>query len=311
MKLPVRDVDEATARLQNEELGGRSVVVTGASGFIGRWLVETGHALGLDVFVLTRKPPIFEVPVRVIEGDYHALASRGPARCDLFIHGATATSDELAKDPKLVQETIDGTRIALDYAARAGVQRFLYLSSGAVYGKQQARVSEDAEVQPHTPYAETKIASEELCRDRVIARLFAFIGPHLPLDRNFAAGNFLHNALERKPIEVKGDGTALRSFLYAGDLAVWLWTLLVRGAAGRPYNVGSETAVSIAELAQGAAQLTDPPLDVAIRGIANPGVAPEWYVPSTQRARQELGLAEWTDWREALRRTYEWHRGES
>ncbi len=147
--------------------------------------------------------------------------------------------------------------------------------------------------------------------ETVIARGFAFIGPGLPLGEKFAVGSFLRDLLEGDSIRVLGDGTPIRSYLYAGDMSAWLWTILARGLGGRAYNVGSERAVSIAELARFTASLADPPLPVQVATRADPSAAADRYVPSTERARSELGLKETVDWQEALRRTYEWLRRKS
>jgi len=126
----------------------------------------------------------------------------------------------------------------------------------------------------------------------------------LRLDAHFAAGNFLRDAAAGNEIVIKGDGRPLRSYLYAADLAIWLWTLLLKGRAGRAYNVGSEEAVSIGELARQITTCAAAP-GVAILGKPGGGAA-ERYVPDTGRARSELGLAQYLDLPEAIRRTLAW-----
>jgi len=107
---------------------------------------------------------------------------------------------------------------------------------------------------------------------------------------------------------VQGDGTTIRSYLYAGDLAVWLWTILLRGTAARAYNVGSEVATDIAGLANTVASVFDPPLSVEILGSPQPDRPVDRYVPSTQRARTELGLSLHVTLDDAIRRTADWYR---
>ena len=120
-------------------------------------------------------------------------------------------------------------------------------------------------------------------------------------------GNFIRDALAGGPVRIEGDGTPYRSYLYAADLAIWLWTILFRGASARPYHVGSERAVTIAELARAATAEIHPQAGIEVAGVPRPGAPPQRYVPSTARARAELGLEEWIDLPEAIRRTAAWH----
>jgi nucleoside-diphosphate-sugar epimerase len=322
------DLDRFLARTAalGEDLGGARIFITGGTGFYGGWLLETLTAAvdrGLEAraTVLTRDPAGFHrsrphlaghPAVRLLAGDVLTLEPFAD-RFTHVIHAATAASARLAlEQPRLMLDTIvEGTRRTLAVARASGAGRFLLASSGAVYGRQPPGLSHVPEEYPGAPapdapgsaYAEGKRSAEALCLEAfraggpepVLARGFAFSGPYLPLDAHFAIGNFVRDALEGGPIRVGGDGTPFRSYLYGADLATWLWTLLARGQAARAYNVGSERAISIAELARLVARVLGVRRGVEVAGTPVAGRPAERYVPSTRRAREELGLDEgWT-----------------
>jgi dTDP-glucose 4,6-dehydratase len=239
---------------------------------------------------------------------------------------ATESSQKLnLEEPLLMLDTIvQGTRHTLDFARHCHTQKLLLTSSGAVYGKQPSDlklISEDYNGAPDvmdsvSVYGEGKRIAELLCLqyskqyniESKIARGFAFVGPYLPLDIHYAIGNFIGDAIRGQPIQVKGDGTPYRSYLYAADAAIWLWTILYRGQTCRPYNVGSEKEITISELAKQVAGGSKPPQKVVIAQKPMPGKAPERYVPSTRRACTELGLQQYVDLPEAIKRTIEFNR---
>jgi nucleoside-diphosphate-sugar epimerase len=162
-------------------------------------------------------------------------------------------------------------------------------------------------------YAEGKRAAELLCSlaatprlEITTARCFAFVGPYMHLDRHFAIGNFIVDGRRGGPIRVNGDGSALRSCLYASDLIVWLWEILFKGRSCRAYNVGSEDALNIAALAGEVAATLPRKVKFSIAAAPTPGAQPHRYVPSTAQAREELGLRAEVPLREAIRRTHAW-----
>jgi len=168
---------------------------------------------------------------------------------------------------------------------------------------------------PLSAYAEGKRAAELECAlatqadfEVKIARCFAFVGPYMDIDAHFAIGNFIRDQLRGGPIRVQGDGLPVRSYMYAGDLMVWLWEILLRGQSGRAYNVGSEEAISVAETAYAVANALSPKVTVEIAGRGNRAGAADRYVPSTARAREELGLSCRVPLPEAIRRTAAWFR---
>jgi len=145
----------------------------------------------------------------------------------------------------------------------------------------------------------------------VIARCFAFVGEDLPLDVHFAIGNFIRDALWGEEIVVGGNGSPIRSYLDQRDLAEWILALLVRGVPGRSYNVGSDEAISIANLATLIRDLIAP--GKPIRTLKRPETGPSRnrYVPSVERAREELGLRVQIPLSQAILAVAEFHRGQS
>lgn len=333
--LPPGDLDEIIQRLGAAwaDLDGARILLTGCSGFFGPWLLEplleAGNRLGLEleVWLLTRDPEAFRARLpwaaaqprlHLLQGDVRAWEDPGIAFTHL-IHGAASSNPQ--RDPQDGEATaatiVGGTARILASARRCAVRRALYLSSGAVYGTQPPALEAVPEsyggapdpADPAAAYGLAKRLAENLCAtSRVpvtVARCFAFLAPHLPLDVHFAAGNFIGDALAGRPIRVKGDGRPRRSYLYGTDLACWLWTLLLEGEPGRAYNVGSERAVSIAELARAVAAQTGVAVEIALPPGQEP---PPSYVPSTTRARGERGLEVRVDLDEAIGRTLAWHR---
>lgn len=325
-----------------EDLRGARVFLTGGTGFFGCWLLETllwaneQKTLGAKAVVLTRDPAAFgrraphlaaHPAVTLHRGDVTSCAfPEGPATH--VVHAALQTSTSPEKQARIHEfdSTVTGTRRVLDFAREAGVRRFLFVSSGSVYGPQPKDVTRIPETYdgapdvslPMSAGAEAKRAAELLCAlygdgrlTATSARCFTFVGPYLALDDKFAIGNFIRDGLQGGPIRVLGDGSQVRSYMYGAELAVWLWTILVRGAAGRAYNVGSEAAVSIADVARAVASRFSPAPAVSILGMPVPGQAPSRYVPDTSRARTELGLRSLVGLDEALTRTVDWHTGRS
>lgn len=307
------------------------------------WLLESLAAasrllaLRIDIVVLAREPERFgraaphlaaNPMFSLVRGDVRALPKIGGA-FDGVVHAATPASAELNRDePLLMLDTIvDGGRAVLEFARAFGEIPILFTSSGAVYGPQPRELAAFREdytgapdpLSPRNAYHEGKRVGEFQCAvytERYgvrakIARLFAFVGPYLPIDRHLAIGNFIRDAMRGEEIVVDGDGTTVRSYLYAADMTAWLWAIYVRGGPGRAYNVGSERAVTIADLAQTVADRLVPTPKVSVRGKPRANVAPDRYLPDTSRIRSELGARETVTLEEGIDRTIAFHRAGS
>lgn len=299
------------------------IFMTGGTGFFGRSLLRARHAaVGQGetlppITLLSRNPEAFarafpdladQAGVEFVEGDIldsvSLLAGSGFTH---VIHAATDSTNgpklsPLARYEQIVQGTLNIAKFALEN----GVSRFLHVSSGAVYGAMnlnQGAVSEAVlpcldPLNRNNAYALGKHGSEHIVSQFndvegmqvVIARCFAFAGRDLPLDVHFAIGNFVRDALMADALNIKGDGSAVRSYMSQDDLVRWLLALLLRGRAGEVYNVGSDMPVSIRELADLTRNLLAPGKKVVI-GQAEPSNNPkDIYLPNVDKAKGQLDL---------------------
>ncbi len=345
------DLDEILARTEPlwQELRGQRILITGATGFFGCWLLESfawankrlnlkAQAVGLARHprVLTEKAPHLSQDASIVMHAADVRSGDFPyGNFSHCIHAATEASAKLNSEaPQVMFDTIvEGTRRTLQFAREHSVSRFLLVSSGAVYGNQPSHIAHVREsfdgspdpLNPASAYAEGKRAAEMLTAlaansaaapaghasaapnfSATVARCFAFVGPYMQLNAHFAIGNFIEDGMNERCLAVAGDGTAVRSYLYASDLMVWLWTILFKGESGRAYNVGSEREITVGDLARTVASTLapDPGYKIALKPTA--GAPVHRYVPGTERARTELGLSESVPLREAVRRTYSW-----
>ena len=305
------------------DLGGRHIFLTGGTGAVGRTLLDyldqcRAVGDGFHVTVLTRDAAGFAArhPVQaalpwltLVNGDLGALPALPVGVTDV-VHAAADAHIGQGR-VAWIDQIVGGTRALLDASRAAGADRFLLVSSGAVYGPQPPsipRLREDYIGAPDTlltgsTYGQAKRVAEQLCTifhaeyglSTVIARLFAFGSAHIPRDGRYALGSFIRDALsdDDAPIRIAGDGTAVRSYLSGHDMAHALITALCLGTPGQAYNVGSEAPVTIAELARRVRDRLSPGRDVEILGAAGDGQR-SLYVPDVTRIAA-LGAASQTD----------------
>lgn len=333
------DIENQTLDLW-KKLQGKKIFITGGTGFFGKWLTgsfvwaNNRFNLKAELHILSRNPSDFRRDAPFLKSSESVRYHMGDmtdfqfpdGKFDYIIHAATESNavPNFSNPVPMLDSNVMGTRRILEFARISGATELLYVSSGAVYGNRyhsrMDHVDEDYNgapdpLLPGSAYGIGKRMSEFLCGAYAeqydihpkIARCFAFVGPYLPMTANYAVGNFIHDALNGNCIRIQGDGTPCRSYLYAADLAVWLWAILLNGKCCYPYNVGSEKTVTIEELARAVVKIVNPGLEISIKGREDRRQQQEYYVPSTFRVRNELKLKEHFTLHEAIKKTASWY----
>ena len=306
---------------------GKKILMTGCSGFFGKNIFYHAPYLAQrnKITLLSRNPEkIFSVfpdlrkneNLSFISCDIREFSGNGNDY-DLIIHGAASFGVDVTE-----KDTYDiirkGTENILSFAKKnPRLEKLLFVSSGAVYGRRLTEIqSEYMPLNPCEPYGIGKKEAEEMCIRSgvpcVIARCFAFAGEFMELNTHFAIGNFISDALHNRDIVIKGDGTAVRSFMYSGDLVKELLLLSETIVpSGRIYNVGSDEAVSIGELAEIVARCGNSGKKIITEKKYVPGTFIDVYVPDISRIRLELNTPPTISLEETVRRTMEFFRGKS
>ena len=320
-----------------------NLLITGASGFVGKWLTlswlsarQELDGIGQLMVVARNMGEMRQLcsiygatnEVIYVESDIRDFEIPSEFTPQYVIHAATPASESLnnQQPQEMLSIIIEGQRNILNESILSGVGKFLFLSSGAVYGKQPLEVpfvSEDFSGGPlptdiRTAYHEGKRVAELMGNIQaannkisfVTGRLFAFLAPYLSLNSHFAAGNFLLDGMTGRNISVRSDGQSIRSYQYGSDLCVFLWALLIRGRSGEAYNVGSDEAISISNLAQQIKSTLSTASKVEILGKIDSATHTR-YVPSIAKIKTELSVSNVVDLQSSIARTAKWYSEET
>ena len=297
------------------------LLILGGTGFVGKSLISSSK-IGDFGKIYSSQRGVASTGIRDPSGiipqnlawDIRNLSDL-PLDFDVIIHAATPASAALNNsDPReMFKIIVQGMENVIEFASRHhNPPTVLFTSSGAVYGdipESIENVPEDwngavVSHQPSSAYAEGKRAAEFLlsvatskgiCKG-LLARMFAFSGVDLPMDRHFAIGNFVRDAVSARTIQVRSDGSSIRSYMDQQDMANWLMRILEVGQTKAIYHVGSERSISIRDLAHLIAMRTETILQtkvtIEVQGLKSPLDGVSRYVPSTLATRLALGVNE-------------------
>jgi UDP-glucose 4-epimerase len=307
------------------------ILVTGASGHLGQWVVAELCRRGHDLLCASRRPigkpaiaglewarPVRTVPCDLgTPGGLETLRSDMP-RVTALVHLAahvpsdTARNDENDADATYRTNALGFAKLLALCAAATRLEAVVYASTFEVYGPTvRLPIDELHPTEPVNYYGTSKLVGENYLRlfgsDRGIPcaslRLPAIYGPGDTIRR--AIGNFVRAALGGTPISIHGDGADLRELVYAADAARAVGLCLERHAGGA-FNVGSGRGISIREMAEAVQRVAGRDVSIVWGARSKPRVD---YVLDISRAREALGWSPETSLEEGVRAQLDWLRG--
>lgn len=320
-------------------LKDQSVLVTGGTGFMGKWIAEMVNYinktqdLNIKLYLSGRDIQRFkdEVPhlaalpfIHLIEQDVRNIHDLN-ADINYIIHaaGSPDNRDHVSQPLKTIETFYKGTQAVLDAATRLpDLKKIVHISSHQVYGKNESEafINEQfaGKSDPNTIsnlYAEAKRVAETLCSvyrtnfrlPILTVRPFAFIGPYHDLEKPWAINNFIRDGLLGGPIRILGNGSTIRSYLYASDMAFWILSSLVKGQVGESYNLGSKEAVSLDDLAKKIRDSINRSIEIVSKSSKENYTQLSRLVPDTTKIVKHLNVAETSSLDESISRTIVWN----
>ena len=307
---------------------------------MGKWLLELISVLNdeysfkINVTLLTRDADSFKQRwghlgkqswISFQTGDIRYL-DHLPRDVTHIVHAAAITDRRMfASNPSAVAETngIGTLRILQATQLLEVVEKIVLLSSGLVGGAQPVtldRIDETFQgpvrcdtvsaIYPESKrYAET-VAHSFISESKlpiVTLRPFAFVGPYQSLRLPWAVNDFIRDGLEGGPIRIMGDGTTVRSIMYASDFAYSVLAALAEGAPRTTYNIGSPEPTELGALAEMIAESIQPRPKI-MTNLGQAGEPHDRRVPSIERASRDLGVRVTVPLQEAIEKTILWNR---
>ncbi len=316
-----------------EKLNGKTVLVTGATGLIGRKLCVTLSQCGAKVMAAVRNlekaQKCFDDTknIEIVVSDITNLEI-ADRQIDYIVHAAANTSSKaFVQDPVGVAMTsIHGTERILELARRCNVERIVYLSTMEVYGApttdekiDELHASNLDTMSPRSSYPESKRVCENLCASyysqygvpAIVLRLTQTFGPGVEYNDGRVFAEFARCAIEGRNIVLHTKGETKRNYLYIDDAVSAIIIAMLRGKAGEAYNVANEeTYCSIYEMAKLVAEkCADGKIDVEIDEESNAqsfGYAPVLHMNLSTQKINELGWEPSVGLEEMFKRMIEW-----
>ena len=323
-------------------LRGQSILVTGGTGFIGKWITEVVSVLndeeGFDIklYLLARDMEDYraEVPhlaalkyVTLIEQDIRNISVLPEdVRWIINAAGSPDNRTHVSNPLKTIETFYKGTQALLDACLRLpGLNKFVHLSSNTIYGhpvttsekgikENEIGVSDSNTV--NAAYSEAKRMAETVCaiyRNQqklpvVITRPFSFIGPYQNLEKPWAINNFIRDSILNGPIRILGNENTVRSYLYGSDVACWLLMALAKGKTAATYNIGGDEAISLKDLTGKITANFHNKIDVLVKYSKAYPAQSSISIPDTSAIKKDIGVKQQISFDAALKKTIEWYR---